>query len=299
MKYPFLFLSFIFSISYGNAICQCIANAGPDRVICTNDYGVDTTQIGAIPAATGGIPPYSYTWEANYSYTIGSTTITKTASYFLNDTTIPNPLVITYAATPVTFILTVKDSTGNICKDTAVIKFSKFIYTLSYLMFTITQGDSIFLNYGANVFGNFPPFQYVWRPNHGLTDSTHLSFWAKPEHSVAYYVTMTDSAGCSVKAAPYYCINVSGVGLEDVVPGNSKISVFPNPSHGTVTISVEHETHGDLLYEIFDIRGKLVKSIETKSRRLQLNPEDELKGNLFYRITENGKILGLGKMIFQ
>lgn len=66
------------------------------------------------------------------------------------------------------------------------------------MQFEINQGDSVFLSGMHNVGGGFPPYEYLWRPNHGLSDSTSLSFWAKPEFSIAYYVTKTDSAGCVV-----------------------------------------------------------------------------------------------------
>jgi hypothetical protein len=50
-------------------------------------------------------------------------------------------------------------------------------------------------------------------PNHGLTDSTSLAFWAKPANFVAYYLTLTDSAGCVATGAPVYHVNVLPVSV--------------------------------------------------------------------------------------
>jgi hypothetical protein len=87
---------------------------------------------------------------------------------------------------------------------------------LSYMTYTINRGDSLFLNQGTNVSVNFPPYKYLWKPNEGLTDSTSLSFWVKPNYPTAYHVTLTDSAGCSIEAPPYYYIGINKPGYESV-----------------------------------------------------------------------------------
>ncbi|MCE9538679.1 MAG: hypothetical protein K8R85_05615, partial [Bacteroidetes bacterium] len=233
MKRSILILTLL-SLYYNNTFGQCIANSGSDRVICTNMFGVDTTQIGTTSSVIGGIPPYTYKWETNYTVTVGSNTITKTASDFLNDTTLATPLVIASAENPVIFILTIIDSIGNVCKDTTMVRFSHFTINLGYLTYNISLGDSIYLNNGTNVSSNFPPFQYLWKPNVGLTDSTSYAFWAKPNSSVAYYVTLIDSAGCSIEADPYYYINVSSVGLNELKGERFEIAAFPNPTNDII-----------------------------------------------------------------
>jgi hypothetical protein len=297
MKHSILILTILISFCYYKVTGQCIANAGPDRIICTNMNGVDTTQIGTTPAATGGTTPYAYSWEANYTITIGSTAITKTASDYLNDTTIATPLIIASEDNPVTFILTVTDSVGNICKDTTVIRFSRFMFTLGYLTFNIAQGDSVFLNYGTNVSSNFPPFQYLWKPNQGLTDSTSLSFWAKPNSSPAYYVTLTDSAGCSIESAPYYYVNVSAVGINETANNKFWISTYPNPTNDIINISIVNENNRNLVFDFFDSKGQLLKKTETKSNTLVLKTDTFSNGPIFFKITDQGQLVGQGKFI--
>lgn len=259
--------------------------------------GVDTTQIGTTPAATGGIAPYTYRWEANYTITIGSTTITKTASDYLNDTTIATPIITASEDNPVTFILTVTDSVGNVCKDTVVIKFSRFIFTLGYLTFYISQGDSVFLNYGANVSSNFPPFQFLWKPNQGLIDSTSLSFWAKPNSSTAYYVTLTDSSGCSIESTPYYYVNVSPVGINEAANNKIRFSTYPNPTNDIINISIVNENNRNLMFDFFDSKGQLLKQIETKSNMLVLKTDTFSNGLVLFKITDQGQLIGQGNFI--
>lgn len=299
MKKSILVLTTLFCFYYGSIIGQCFTNAGPDIIICTNMFGVDTTQIGVTSSTIGGIPPYTYSWETNYTVTVGITTITKTASEFLNDTTLETPLVVASAENPVIFILTVTDSIGNICTDTVVIQFSHFMINLGYLTFNIAQGDSIYLNYGTNVSSNFPPFQYLWKPNIGLSDSTSYAFWAKPNSSVAYYVTLTDSAGCSIEVAPYYYINVSPVGLNEFKNERFKITAFPNPTKGIINFFGEYENNCNLLFEFFDTKGQLIKKTESKDRTFQLKTDAFSKGIIFYKVTEQGNLKGEGKLIVE
>lgn len=262
-------------------------------------YGADTTQIGTVPAATGGTSPYTYSWEANYTITIGTTTITKTASDYLNDTTIATPLIIAAEDNPVTFVLTVKDSIGNICKDTTVIKFSRFFVTLLYYSIWTPPNNNIFLDQGINVSSNFPPFQYLWQPSQGLADSTSLSFWIQPDSSITYYVIITDSAGCSFKAPPYYYIHVTPLGINEVALKDFKITTFPNPSKDIININVDYENSDNLVFEFFDSNGQIVKKEETNSKTFQLKTDSFSKGIIFYKVTEHGALIGQGKLIVE
>lgn len=299
MKKSILILTTLSIFYYNNTIGQCTTNAGPDRIICTNMFGVDTTQIGVTSSTIGGIPPYTYSWETNYTVTVGMTTITKTASDYLNDTTISTPLIIAAEDNPVIFVLTVKDSIGNICKDTTVIKFSRFFVTLLNYSIWSPPNNNIFLDQGINVSSNFPPFQYLWKPSQGLVDSTSLSFWIHPDSSIAYYVIITDSAGCSFEAPPYYYIYITPLGINKVALKNFKITTFPNPSKDIININVDYENSDNLVFEFFDTRGELIKKIESKNRTFQFRTGELSKGVILYKVTAKGYLIGEGKLIVE
>lgn len=273
---------------------QCFADAGPDIIVCNGFNGMDTVQIGGNPTASGGTAPYTYIWET--SWTVGSWTYT--ASDFLNDTTLANPSII-YPGENLTFFLTVIDSESNICTDSVFVGFTNFGTHLGYVTYNIQQGDSIFLTGMENVFGGFPPYRYLWRPNHGLSDSTSLSFWAKPDTSVAYYLALTDSSGCTAVGTPVYFVNVAPSSIDQPKNAKIRVSAFPNPANDQITFLVEGDTSETLLFEIFDNQGRLIHSVTTKGKALNIKTEILNGGMNFYKISCEEKIIGQGKIIIK
>jgi hypothetical protein len=271
---------------------QCIADAGQNVVVCSYWNGLDTIQIGGNPSVSGGVPPYTYKWETEWQ--VGSWTYT--ASDFLNDTTIANPSVIN-SGENLTFHLTVIDSESTICTDYVHVDFTNFGTHMGYIMYNIQQGDKIYLEGMENVFGGFPPFEYLWKPNHGLTDSTSLSFWAKPDSSVAYYLTLTDSSGCSATGAPVYYLNVMPVAIEQIENERIEINVYPNPSKEQITIKIKGNYSNEKVIEFIDSKGQLILKKEIKDNTLQVDSKKLIKGLNFYKITDSGRLIGQGKII--
>lgn len=273
---------------------QCIADAGPDVVVCCDWNGVDTIQIGGNPTASGGVPPYTYIWETECQLGYWN----FTASDFLNDTTIANPSVEN-TAEELTFYLTVIDSESNICRDSVHVGFTNFGMHLGTMSITIQQGDSVYLSGWINVFGGYPPFEYLWRPNEGLTDSTSGSFWAKPSYSVAYYVTLTDSSGCSITGSPVYYVNVIPNATGELERENSEINVYPNPSNKLITIDVKENYSGEKTIEFIDGKGQVIWKKVMEGNSLQVDSKLLNKGINFYRITSSGKLIGQGKILIE
>lgn len=273
---------------------QCIADAGQDIIVCSDWNGLDTLQIGGNPSASGGLPPYTYIWETEWK--VGSWTYT--ASDFLNDTTVANPSVIN-SGENLTFYLTVIDSESNICTDSVHVDFTNFGTHLGYVTYTIQQGDSIYLSGWENVSGGFPPFEYLWRPNHGLADSISLSFWAKPNSSIAYYLTLTDASGCSAMGTPVYFVNVTPVSVDSHESESIKTIVFPNPSKNLITISIEGSNTEIKTIEFFNSKGQLLYKQKTKEKSVQIDTELLTKGLIFYKIISSAEIIGYGKIIVE
>ncbi len=294
MKELILISTILFLLQTNLVKGQCIADAGPDIVVCCGFDGMDTVQIGGNPTASGGVPPYTYIWESEWQ--VGSWIYT--ASDFLDDTTLANPTIL-YTGENLTFHLTIIDSESNICTDSVNVKFSFFGTHLMYVYYDIQQGDSIFLTGLANVLGGIPPVEYLWRPNHGLTDSTSLSFWAKPDTSVAYYLTATDSAGCSATGAPVYFVNVIPVSIESQDLSKSIVHIFPNPASNRITIKIESEKTEIKTLEFFDSNGQLAFKKETNENIVLLKTESLTKGLHFYKISASGKLIGQGKVIVE
>lgn len=253
-----LFLFFVIILAPSFVCAQCTADAGEDKIICVGLFGVDTTQIGG-NLAVGGTPPYTYTWQVNHSLTVGGSTFSSSASDFLDDSTLAQPKIVSQATAEnesIAFVLTVSDFSGAVCRDTVNIRFSSFIYGLSYVSYSITQGDSVWLDHGSNISGGIPPYTYLWTPNHGLSDSLSLSFWAKPDSTVNYSLWLTDSAGCRAFDADYYRITVGYLGETDLESGTG-FNVYPNPAGDYLHIENPYTEIG--FVRMLDMQGRVMR----------------------------------------
>jgi hypothetical protein len=273
---------------------QCVADAGPDRVVCNSWNAMDTIALGGNPSAAGGVAPYTYTWETNWQ--VGNWNFT--ASDFLDDTTAANPLII-HSAEQLNFILTVVDSESTVCKDTVQVGFTNFGTHLGTISYTIDQGDSVFLSGMHNVFGGFPPYEYLWRPQHGLTDSTSLSFWAKPDSSVAYALTLTDASGCSATGAPVYFVHVNPVSVNKLTVDNERLHIFPNPAQQHITIMLEGTPATTKTIVCTNTMGRRIFQSEMHNNLLQLDTQLMDKGVVLVQVFEAGRLVGEKKISVQ
>lgn len=235
---------------------QFTANAGLDTTICVTWNTPGTLMLGGNPTASGGTAPYSYTWECNYNYVVGPNTYLLTASDFLSDTTIANPDLILTKNSPVTFFLKVEDNLGQIYLDTVIVSFSIFGTNLSEYDYHILIGDSIEYNFDPNVWGGTPPLTYLWKPNHGLSDSTsYNNFWVTPTISTSYFVTVTDAVGCVVSGTPAFHVYVGFVSLNELDSEN--LIIYPNPTDRKILLKNEGKNIDQL--QIFNQKGELVR----------------------------------------
>jgi len=300
MKNTILLLLGLILIPGLQLFAQCVADAGPDKVVCIGNDGLEPIQIGGNPTAVSGTPPFTYTWEGRYEITIGTLTFVTTASEILNDTTLANPTVVNNdLLNNFRLILTIKDADNNVSKDTMELYYSIFNYTMQMYIFSINQGDSILLNMGSNVGGGMPPLQYLWRPNHGLQDSTHLNFWAKPDYSIDYYATVTDTAGCSFEGPDLYKIIVYPVSTDEIISSKEYVTVFPNPASEKIVFTKKDFTKENLKLTIFNISGKLVFSKTFQEKQLEVDVRNFSSGIYNYQLTGRKEVISQGSFIVE
>ncbi|NTW26199.1 MAG: T9SS type A sorting domain-containing protein, partial [Lentimicrobium sp.] len=279
---------------------QFTIDAGDNKVHCNNADNYTPVRLGGNPTATGGTEPYTYKWEAYYFFELGNFSWTYFASYFLSDTTAANPTVewMTPDCTPIQFKLTVTDANNQTIIDSTIVSFSVWNFTLDYWEFNIMQGDSIYLNYGPGAYSNYEPCEYLWRPNHGITDSTHASFWASPDHSITYNVTITDAAGCRIDRLSRYHIYVTPVSTEDISL-NKSIEAFPVPAEQKLNFRINRQMSEEILLIIYDFTGRELLKEVFNNDSFSIDVNNFNAGLYVCKLFQGENLLGTEKVVIK
>jgi len=287
----FLIISFFFSVNSINA--QLTADAGANKARCE----ADSIQIGGALPATGGTPPYTYSWET--TYLMGGGILIFHANDFLNDTTLPNPIVVGGIDNMkrLTFKLTVTDALNNTDMDSMIVTFSQFVFLLSDNRAYINEGDSVQI--GPNAIGGIPPLTYQWTPDYKLSNSTVVNPWASPDTTTSYICSLTDSAGCQVINGGGFKVYVTPVSIDEEFLDNN-LKLYPNPSSNLLIIENVGNQNNNLTVEIRSVTGKLelVQSIGS-FEKVTINTDQISSGIYFISIKDEHGIITTKKWVKQ
>ncbi|RLD60598.1 MAG: hypothetical protein DRJ01_09360 [Bacteroidetes bacterium] len=242
-----LILLIVFCRISFHSYSQLNVDAGNDTSFCRP---ADTIYLGENARIENAVEKVQIAWECELN--IGSHIFT--ASDLLSDTTILTPYFIDYPISPewITFTLHVTDSVGDYAKDSIKVRFSNFAYSLYEYHFDIHQGDSIQFDGQDYIAGGVPPLNIVWTPSYGLSDSTILAAWAKPDTSTSYYQVAIDSVGCISLPNLVYVINIIPAKIQEIFltsffkQQGTKL-VFNNIQKKKVFLSV-YSINGELVY---------------------------------------------------
>lgn len=152
---------------------QLIVDAGPVVSACP---GLSYT-IGGSPTASGGTPPYVYSWFPQAG---------------LSSATIPNP-VLTPVATNSWYWVTVTDAAGASKKDSVWIDLSPLFWAHAANDTAVCFGDTAFLGTPSNPSGGIT---YAWTPQAGLDNPSAPNPIAVIPSTTIFTVVMT-STGCA------------------------------------------------------------------------------------------------------
>jgi hypothetical protein len=287
MKIPGLIIFFVLIplLSFS----QFTVNAGRDTALCL-PYNI--VQLGGNPSASGGIEPYSFTWECSF-YENG---YWHYANFFLDNTHSPNPF-LKQLMEPINgkirFKLKVTDNSLNTKTDTANVTISSIatMHTADPGS-TINQGDSVKLDI-INVYNGIPPFNYLWTPSIGLSDPILRNPYAKPLITTHYTVRVTDSIGCINN--DYFHVTVLMTDIDNLKePENSR--VFPNPINGNSVISLFESTPGPLIIYVSDLNGRQVLK-DSFNQNYKIGEKIKNTGVYFYQVWRDKSVCATGRFI--
>lgn len=178
------------------------------------------------------------------------------------------------------YIIIVEDSIGCRSSDT--------IYVAQYYepIISWVVSDEMFGNDGSvnvNVTGAYNPQTYIWSNGDTTEDLTNVS-------AGIYELILTNAVGC--KDTIVVTIG-SQVGLDE---NQVSFQIYPNPSDGVFIIESSANS-GDLLYELYDNQGRLLKRIHpTNLSYCRLDLSDQNDGIYFLRI-QKGKEFQVVKIV--
>ena len=266
-----LVLLAMFSIKSSSA--QCIADAGPDTIICDQDL-IDSIQIGGNPSTMGGVAPYTYRW---YSKTIIND-IHYPASSALNDTTSPNPVLLWVIGN---LYLEVTDTKGNRCYDSVTHGHMAFVINLEVKKREIDLGDSLRLH--TSIRGGWEPYTYKWSPSMSLEDSTKVNTWAKPTKYTNYELVITDSAGCQM--TDNYVVKVRNSNITNI--NKPEIQFSYNTEGNSITVSIDRI--GELI--VYDLMGNEIHTSSLNQGTSEIQLQSISSGYYVVSINSSGAAL--------
>ncbi|MFW5873001.1 MAG: hypothetical protein ACOCVN_03345, partial [bacterium] len=266
---------------------QLTVNAGNDVIVCVGeDY--TNVQLGGCPVASGGVEPYKYTWSGKVK-PFSSMDYWVHASDMLDDTTHSNPVLKRNPPTAkwMTLYVKVEDAAGSVGYDSVKIKGSDYAISLNYPKYvTINRGDSVALPGNYIFSSNFTINEYYITPSYGLTDSTNVRGFAKPDTSTLYYLHVINTVGCVSEKINYLRVEV------DTTYVSSKVVVKPD-IHCKLeqgSLIVHWPFRNDLPYylTVATLSGQLIHTGKYNEPNLRLSHLG-LKSNQLYIITIAGK----------
>ena len=199
-----------------------VADAGSDVTNCVGSGSV----IGGIPSASGGTPPYNYTWMPANG---------------LSNPNLPNPVATPGVTT--TYTLTVVDENGCESTDVVTVIINNAPVADAGMNVEVCSGVDIAIGGSPTAAGGVAPYTYSWTPSTGLSSTTIANPTFTASNLTAtnipytFYVTVTDAFGCSsvdqitVTVYPGVIVD-AGVGDEICFGGSVKIGGLAPATNG-------------------------------------------------------------------
>ncbi len=113
---------------------------------------------------------------------------------------------------------------------------------------------------------------------------------------VAYH-TYTASQLTSYVPRWYIHVSASVTGTNNITGQPLSVTVFPNPSNGQISLSIQNES-ADLI-EIYNMLGQKIIEEKILNEKTDLDMSGQAKGMYIYHVLNKGQVLGQGKFLIQ
>nr|WP_294860650.1 T9SS type A sorting domain-containing protein [uncultured Fluviicola sp.] len=87
---------------------------------------------------------------------------------------------------------------------------------------------------------------------------------------------------------PYEIVTTAGIEDKNIT---LELAAFPNPTNGSMTISISEHTQGKLSYQLFDTRGKLIEEKEIVQNETGVSMDRLAPASYLLKITDNGQLV--------
>jgi hypothetical protein len=211
---------------------------------CTN---TDTVRIGvlALPSIDAGIDQsICKTASANLSAN-GGVSYVWNPGKTLSDSTLSNPI-----ATPVTSTTYMVTGTGsNGCKNTDTVRIT--LWPLPVVPTLSVKNDTLLCPSDY--------FSYQWYFNNVSIPGATAQYY-KYLSNGDYYVSVSDSKGCSSNSA---VIHVTNVGIEENSK-NVQVSLYPNPTSDELMLELNLIATENIRIQLINMTGQKIDALELK-----------------------------------
>jgi PKD repeat protein len=240
-----------------------VVNAGSDVQICISQ----NIQLNA----SGGT---GYSWSPSTD---------------LSCANCPNPIASPTVST--TYVVTATDANTCSANDTLTVTVNPLpvVNAGSDVQICINQTTQLNASGGTT---------YSWNPTTDLSCANCPNPIASPTVTTTYVVTATDANSCSANDTVIVTIDLC-MGVDEN-PGNTAVSVYPNPFSSTATIKVDEEIlDGEVVFELYDVFGRIVMTQKITSTETTIRKDQLATGVYAWKLVSGSAVIENGQLLIE